>query len=35
MMKLFIGEDAFLARFVGGGWLALPDQRGLVGSGCA
>ena len=35
VMKLFVGEGAFFARLAGGGGLALPDQRGLVGAGGA
>ena len=32
VMKLFVGEGALFARLAGGGGLALPDQRGLVGA---
>jgi hypothetical protein len=33
VMKLFVGEGAFLAGLAGGGGLALPNQRGLVSAG--
>ena len=33
VMKLFVGESAFLADFAGSGGLTFPDERGFVGAG--